>query len=196
MAKTSGIAVRDAEDNSMRASPTVAAPKSRSRRGKQADSDARTSDGTVMTPAERRAMLRSEWTQSALPNAPDIPGFHTCWLSTNSSYDPLHKRLKLGYQLVRRDEVKHFSIDPNLTNKSKDYQEYVTCVEMILAKIDMDTYHEVMQMFHHDMPLEQEASIRRQQETVEEQHGMNAPVTEIGDGTVNVVQKRRAPKVW
>jgi hypothetical protein len=31
---------------------------------------------------------------------------------------------------------------------------------------------------------------------VEEQHGMNAPVTEIGDGTVNVVQKRRAPKVW
>ena len=38
-------------------------------------------------------MWSDEWTQSALPKVPDIPGFHLCWLSTTNSYDTIDKRI-------------------------------------------------------------------------------------------------------
>ena len=31
---------------------------------------------------ERRKMWKDEWTQSALPNVPELKGWHLCWLST------------------------------------------------------------------------------------------------------------------
>ena len=45
---------------------------------------------------ERRKMWSDEWTQSALPKAPEIPGWHVCWLSTTNAYDTIDKRIRLG----------------------------------------------------------------------------------------------------
>lgn len=33
---------------------------------------------TFVSSEERRKMWKDEWTQSALPNAPDLPGWHVC----------------------------------------------------------------------------------------------------------------------
>jgi len=52
---------------------------------------------------ERRRMFRDEFAQEALPNAPEIPGFHCCWLSTTHQYDPIHKRMRIGYTPVKAD---------------------------------------------------------------------------------------------
>ena len=50
-----------------------------------ADVDRVQQDGSALSAAERRRMLRQEWVQEVLPTPPKIPGFHCCWLSTTNS---------------------------------------------------------------------------------------------------------------
>lgn len=57
-----------------------------------------------MTAQERRKMWSDEWTQTALPKTPDLPGWHLCWLSTTNSYDSIDKRIRLGYIPVKSEE--------------------------------------------------------------------------------------------
>ena len=58
---------------------------------------------------ERRKMWSDEWTQSALPKVPDIPGWHLCWLSTTNGYDSIDKRMRLGYVPVKAEELPGFA---------------------------------------------------------------------------------------
>jgi hypothetical protein len=106
-------------------------------------------------------MWKDEWTQSALPNAPDIPGWHVCWLSTTNSYDSIEKRIRLGYKPVMAEEVPGFE---NNRVKAGEHVGYVACNEMLLYKIPMDLYQEIMAHFHHDAPLEEANKIRVQAE--------------------------------
>jgi len=50
---------------------------------------------------ERKKMWTDEWTQSALPNVPELQGWHLCWLSTTNGYDSIDKRMRLGYTPVK-----------------------------------------------------------------------------------------------
>jgi len=59
---------------------------------------------------ERRRMFRSEWLQEALPTPPEIPGYHLCWLSSTNQYDPIHKRMRLGYEPVKPKNYPALSI--------------------------------------------------------------------------------------
>ena len=130
-------------------------------RGTRAEADVpRTNDeGTAMTLEERRAMIRNEFLQEALPKAPDIPGFHCCWLSTTNSYDPIHKRMRLGYTPVSADEVKGFE---TLKASSGEFVGAVACNEMVLFKIPLELYEMIMQEFHHLQPAAAEEAIRAQ----------------------------------
>jgi len=110
---------------------------------------------------ERRKMWKDEWTQSALPAVPDMKGWHVCWLSTTNSYDSIDKRLRLGYVPVKADEL------PEMRNnrvKAGEHEGFISCNEMLLYKIPMDLYQEVMAHFHHDAPLEEANKIRLQAE--------------------------------
>jgi hypothetical protein len=110
---------------------------------------------------ERRKMWKDEWTQSALPGVPEMPGWHVCWLSTTNSYDSIDKRMRLGYVPVKADEL------PDMRNnrvKAGDHEGYIACNEMLLYKIPMDLYQEVMAHFHHEAPLEEANKIRLQAE--------------------------------
>ena len=110
---------------------------------------------------ERRKMWKDEWTQSALPGVPDMPGWHVCWLSTTNSYDSIDKRMRLGYVPVKADEL------PDMRNnrvKAGDHEGYIACNEMLLYKIPMELYQEVMAHFHHEAPLEEANKIRLQAE--------------------------------
>lgn len=130
-------------------------------RGSRAEEDTpRTNDeGTALSLEERRAMIRNEFLQEALPKAPSIPGFHCCWLSTTNSYDPIHKRMRLGYTPVSADEVRGFE---SLKAASGEFPGAVACNEMVLFKIPMETYMMIMQEFHHIMPANEEEAIRAQ----------------------------------
>lgn len=114
-------------------------------------------DGTTLSAAERRRLLRNEWTQEILPTPPELPGFHLCWLSTTNSTDPVHKRLQVGYQPVRASEIpgfEQYKID------NGQFEGCIACNEMLLFKIPRDVYQDIMTIYHHDMPLEQESAIR------------------------------------
>ena len=115
------------------------------------------SDGLALSAAERRRMLRQEWVQEVLPTPPGIPGFHLCWVSTTNSTDPIHKRMQLGYQPVRITEVPGF--DQYKVSDGGQFDGCVACNEMLLFKIPMEVYQDIMAIYHHDIPLEQERSI-------------------------------------
>ena len=142
-------------------------------------------DGTVMTREERRRLIRSEWQQSVLPTPPEIPGFHTCWLSTTNSSDTIHRRLKVGYILVRKDEFSGFDIERGVQSANSQYADYVCCNEMVLGKIPMETYQDAMAAFHHYQPQEEEHAIRArvqsQSEEINREAGV-AAVRPIGGG--------------
>ena len=116
---------------------------------------------TFVSSEERRKMWKDEWTQSALPNAPDLPGWHVCWLSTTNSYDSIDKRIRLGYIPVKAEDVKGFE---NYRVKAGEHTGYIACNEMLLFKIPMDMYQEIMAHFHHDAPLEEANKIKMQAE--------------------------------
>jgi hypothetical protein len=110
---------------------------------------------------ERRKMFRSEWLQEALPTPPEIPGYHLCWLSSSNQYDPIHKRMRMGYEPVKADELPGFE---HLRVKAGENVGYVSCNEMLLYKMPMDLYQQIMHELHHQAPLEEQDKIKVQQE--------------------------------
>lgn len=117
-------------------------------------------DGTALNAAERRASLRREWEQEALPSPPNMTGYHTCWLSTTSAWDSIQKRLRMGYSLVTAEELPGFKTGDAQLSSDSTYTGCVTCNEMVLAKIPNDRYQDIMATFHHDIPLEEEQKVK------------------------------------
>ena len=124
-----------------------------------ADVDRVHNDGTALSAEQRRRMLRQEFVQTILPPVPDMPGFHVCWLSTTNSTDPLHKRIQIGYQPVKASEIPGFEQQYRLSDGGQ-YDGCVACNEMLLFKVPNEIYQDLMMIYHHDIPLEQEQGIR------------------------------------
>ena len=145
-----------------------------------------------MSAQERRKMWSDEWTQSALPKVPEIPGWHTCWLSTTNPYDTIDKRVRLGYVPVTADEVKGFE---NYRVKAGEQVGYIACNEMLLFKLPMDVYQEVMTQMHYEAPLAEEERIRSQVESLsaKDSSGRKLVQMESGMDRFDQQQTNRAP---
>lgn len=115
-------------------------------------------DGTTLSAEERRRLIRQEYVQEVLPKPPEIAGFHCCWLSTTNSTDPVYKRVQRGYLPVKAVEVS--GLGSQYVTHGGEFDGCVTCNEMLLFKIPIQLYNDLMTIYHHDMPLEQEAAIR------------------------------------
>ena len=113
---------------------------------------------------ERRKMWSDEWTQSALPKVPEIPGWHLCWLSTTNSYDSIDKRMRLGYVPVKAEELSGFD---NYRVKAGEDIGFIACNEMRLYKLPMEVYQEVMTQMHHDAPNEESDKVQVQVEQLQ-----------------------------
>jgi hypothetical protein len=109
-------------------------------------------------------MWSEEWTQSALPKLPNMDGWHLCWLSTTNSYDSIDKRIRQGYVPVKSEEFPGFE---NYRVKSGEHVGYISCNEMLLFKLPMDIYQDIMLYQHHEKPREEEEKIRVQQEQLQ-----------------------------
>lgn len=111
--------------------------------------------------ARERRRARNEFQQTVLPSIPDIPGFHLCWLATNSQYDPIHRRFSLGYAPVRADEMPGYDM---YKVKDGDQSGHIMCNEMLLCKMPMDVYQDIMLEHHHYQPMDEADKIRVDQE--------------------------------
>jgi hypothetical protein len=111
--------------------------------------------------AHERRRARNENQQTVLPSIPDIPGYHLCWLATNSQYDPIHRRFTLGYTPVRADEMPGYDM---YKVKEGDQSGHIMCNEMLLCKMPMDVYQDIMLEHHHYQPMDEAEKIKVQQE--------------------------------
>lgn len=148
-------------------------------------------EDTFVSSQERRKMWKDEWTQSALPNVPELKGWHVCWLSTTNSYDSIDKRIRLGYTPVKAEEIPGFE---NYRVKAGEYDGYIACNEMLLFKIPEPVYQEIMAHFHHDMPLEEATKIKVQAEQVVGRDSNGKSLGQVeGDGYGNLDKPISAP---
>lgn len=147
------------------------------------------SDGTAMTVSERRKMFKNEWTQEALPTPPEVPGYHMCWLSTTNSYDPIHKRIRMGYEPVRADEIKGFE---TFRMKSGEFEGFVAVNEMLLFKIPNEIYQALMEEIHHFSPLEEEDKLKAQAVLGQDANGKQLGMIE-GDGLAQLGGRVHTP---
>ena len=123
----------------------------------EADTE-RQKDGTALSPEERRNLLRNEWVQEILPTPPPIPGYHLCWLSTTNVNDPIYKRQQIGYEPVKSAEIPGFS---SFHVKGGEFDGGISCNEMVLFKLPMERYMDLMTIYHNDMPNEQEGMLKQ-----------------------------------
>jgi hypothetical protein len=138
------------------------------------DADRDAPENMFVSSDERRKMWKDEWTQEALPKIPEIPGWHLCWLSTTNSYDSIDKRMRLGYVPVKAEEITGFE---NLRVKAGEHVGFIACNEMLLYKLPMDLYQDVMAQMHHEAPLEEANKIRVQAEAI---HGRDSSGKRLG----------------
>lgn len=135
------------------------AGETRRNRTEMDESRAAPEENFPMTRERRRA--RNEFQQTVLPSVPDIPGYHLCWLATNSQYDPIHRRFALGYMPVRADEMPGYDM---YKVKEGDQSGHIMCNEMLLCKMPMDVYQDIMLEHHHYQPMDEAEKIKVQQE--------------------------------
>jgi hypothetical protein len=128
------------------------------------DSSRAAPEEAFISKQERRRMWSDEWTQSALPKVPDIPGWHLCWLSTTNGYDSIDKRMRLGYVPVRAEELPGFD---NYRVKAGEDIGFIACNEMRLYKLPMEIYQEVMTQMHHEAPNEESDKVQVQVEQLQ-----------------------------
>jgi hypothetical protein len=135
-------------------------------------------DEALTSSQERRRMFR-EFSQEALPTPPNTPGWHYIWLSTTNQYDPIYKRIRLGYEPVKAEELPGFD---HLRVKSGEYEGLVSINEMLLFKLPQEEYQEMMEEYHHNMPLEEEQRLKANAVTDQrDSHGRALGMVE-GDG--------------
>ena len=141
-----------------------------------------------MSAQERRKMWSDEWTQSALPKLPELKGWHLCWLSTTNSYDSIDKRYRLGYVPVKADEFPGYE---DYRVKAGQHVGFISCNEMLLFKLPMDIYQEVMLYQHHERPLEEAEKIRVQVENLQGQRDSNGrPLVSVEGEGIGSIEKQ------
>jgi hypothetical protein len=152
------------------------------------DASRRAPEDKFISAQERRKMWSEEWTQSALPKLPSVDGWHLCWLSTTNSYDSIDKRMRLGYVPVKADEIPGYE---EYRVKSGEHVGFVSCNEMLLFKLPMDIYQEIMVYQHHEKPREEAEKILVQQESLQNQRDSNGRrlVSVEGEGFGSIEQQ-------
>jgi hypothetical protein len=156
------------------------------------DASRRPPEEKFMSAQERRKMWSDEWTQSALPKTPVIPGWHLCWLSTTNNYDTIDKRMRLGYVPVTADEIPGFD---SYRVKAGEHVGHVSCNEMLLFKLPMDIYQDVMAQMHYEAPREEVDRILSQAESAgaKDSSGRRLVQVEAGMDRYDQQQPNRAP---
>jgi hypothetical protein len=155
------------------------------------DTDRAAPEEQFVSSDERRKMWKDEWTQSALPKVPELPGWHLCWLSTTNSYDSIDKRIRLGYVPVKAEEVGGFE---NWRVKAGEHIGYVACNEMLLFKLPLDIYQDVMAHFHHEAPLADAEKIRLQADQIQGRDSSGRQLGQIeGEGLGDIYKPIPTP---
>ena len=141
--------------------------------------DRQVTEDRVITDDERLEMFRMQLYNDALPNIPEIPGYHVCWLTTSNPSDTIQQRFRLGYELIRGEDVPGMEL---VTQKTGEYAGCVAVNEMIAAKLPNSLYQRFMKEAHYDAPLREEDKLAETAELMREQAERSGGRLLEGDG--------------
>ena len=141
--------------------------------------DRRATQDREISEDERLEMFRMQLYNDSLPNIPDIPGYHVCWLTTTNPRDPIHRRIQLGYEPVKAEEV------PGMAHASVKTGEYVGMIavnEMLAFKLPESLYQRFMKEAHYDAPLREEDKLAEVADSIRAQAEKSGSQLIEGDG--------------
>ena len=126
-----------------------------SRRSRQSE-DRQVTERRDISDNDRLRMFQNQLFNDALPDLPTIPGWHLCWLTTTNTRDSIHRRMQLGYEPVRPEEVPGMEY---ATQKTGEWAGMIGVNEMLAFKLPMSLYEMFMQEAHHDAPNREEGKL-------------------------------------
>lgn len=139
---------------------------------------------------DRLEMFRAQLFNDALPDLPDLPGYHVCWLTTTNPRDPIHRRIQLGYEPVKAEEV------PGMGHASVKTGEYVGMIavnEMLAFKLPESLYQRFMKEAHYDAPLREEDKLAEVADSIRAQAEKSGSRLIEGDGMDDL--RQNAPEL-
>jgi len=128
---------------------------------------------------DRMRMFQQQLFNDALPDLPNIPGYHVCWLTTANPRDSIHRRMQLGYEAVQGHEVPGMEY---ATLKTGEWSGFVAVNEMLAFKLPMSLYERYMQEAHHDAPSREEGKLADTADFLREQMERSGSTLIEGDG--------------
>jgi hypothetical protein len=132
----------------------------------RAAQDRHATEDRQLSDDERLEMFRMQLYNDHLPNIPDIPGYHVCWITTTNKSDTVQQRLRLGYELIRAEDVPGMEL---VTQKTGEYTGCIAVNEMLAAKLPLSLYYRYMQEAHHDAPLREEEKLEETAQLMRDQ---------------------------
>lgn len=136
---------------------------------------------------ERVEMFRQQFFNSSLPDLPQLPGWHLCWLTTTNPRDSIQTRMRLGYQPVKPEDVPGWEY---ATLKTGDWQGFIGVNEMLAFKLPISLYEKFMREAHHDAPQREEDKLRETAEFMEAQARSSKSRITMGDGSAEIGRER------
>lgn len=146
------------------------------------------SDERGLTHEELVARFRVQMYNNALPQIPDIPGWHLCWLSTTNKYDTIASREAQGYERVKPEELSGFE---HVTVKDGRFAGCIGHEEMVLFKLPVELWQEYMKIAHHERPYDEEEKIRDVARYLKDVARDGGGDVYLGDGTQEILNARR-----
>lgn len=152
--------------------------------------DRAATENRSLSDEDRLEMFRAQFFNAALPDLPRIPGFHVCWLSTTNPRDSVVGRLRLGYELVRAEDVPGYE---SVTIKTGEYVGCIGVNEMLAAKLPERLYQKYMHEAHHVAPAREDEKLTESVRLMQEQARRRGADLEVGDGLAELSVSRPAP---
>ena len=141
--------------------------------------DRKVSENRNVTDDDRLEMFRAQLFNDALPDLPDMPGYHVCWLTTTNPRDPIHRRIQLGYEPIKASDVPGMEF---ASVKTGEWAGLIGVNEMIAFKLPLGLYQRFMQEAHHDAPLREENKLAETAEIMRQQAEGSGSTLFEGDG--------------
>ncbi len=139
---------------------------------------------------DRLTMMRNSFMQARLPDLPNIPGWHLCWLSTTNQGDSIQWRVRLGYVPVTLADIPGWD---HAVLKSGEWAGHIGINEMLAYKLPMDLYQMYMREAHHDAPNREDEKLRAALESMHEDAERLGGRLIEGDGTRELRERRGPP---
>lgn len=145
--------------------------------------DRQVTQNREVTDDDRLEMFRAQLFNDALPDLPNIPGYHMCWLTTTNPRDPIHRRIQLGYEPIKATDVPGMEF---ASVKTGEWAGLIGVNEMIAFKLPETLYQRFMQEAHHDAPLREENKLAETAEIMRQQAEGSGSTLFEGDGLMEM----------